>query len=143
MKMPEQAPASSEGPTEVAVKLTLEGSPVEIDRIHQCVGMPGLGLGFSAFTEDYVGNGVAGVRVGGGFEDDTGKVLITTRNKMWVTEAATAVLDFERTDTRTQDGYSFVTIAATGTAIAGAEELPFTLTVTCAAAGQRSRPDTE
>ena len=143
MQKPEPTRVSSEGPTEVAVELTLEGSPVEMDRIFECVGMPGLGLGFSAFTDDFVGDGSSGVRVGGGFEDDSGKVLITTRNKKWVTEAATATLNFERIDTRTDDGHSFVTIVATGTAIAGAGELPFTLTVTCAPPGQWSSQGAE
>ena len=143
MKNSEPAPASSEGPAEVAVALTLEGSPVEIARIFECVAMPGVGLGFSAFTEDYVGNGRAGVRVGGGFEDDRGQIVINTRDRKWATEAAPGTLDFKRTDTRTQDGHSFVTIVATGTAIADAEELPFTLTVTCAPAGQWSSQGAE
>ena len=135
MPAPSEGANSMDGPTAEAVKLEMDGSPVNITRINECVATPGRGLGFSAVTDDHVGDGSAGVRVGGGFEYKKGQLLITYQNKKWVAKEGTGVLNFNQLDTRTSDGHSFVTVKATGKAIAGVDELPFSLTVTCEPGG--------
>ena len=135
MPAPSEGANSMDGPTAEAVKLEMDGSPVNITRINECAATPGRGLGFSAVTDDHVGDGSAGVRVGGGFEYKKGQLLITYQNKKWVAKEGTGALNFNQVDTRTSDGHSFVTVKATGKAIAGVDELPFSLTVTCEPGG--------
>ena len=135
MPAPSEDATSTDGPTAEAVKLEMDGSPVNITRINECAATPGRGLGFSAVTDDHVGDGSAGVRVGGGFEYKKGQILITYQNKKWVAKEGTGVLNFNQVDTRTSDGHSFVTVKATGKAVAGVDEMPFSLTVTCEPGG--------
>ena len=132
---PPEETTGTDGPTAEAVELALDGSPVDISQIHQCAATPGRGLGFSSWTDDHVGDGSAGVRVGGGFEYEKGRVLINYQSKKWVAEEGVGSLSFNRIDTRTSDGHSFVTVEATGKAVAGTDELPFSLTVTCEPGG--------
>jgi len=135
MSAPGADAISTDGPMKEAVDLKIDGSPVAITRIHECAATPGRGLGFSAMTDDHIGDGSAGVRVGGGFESSKGQLLITYKNKKWVAKDGMGALSFNQVDTRTGDGRSFVTVKATGKAAAGSEELPFSLVVTCEPGG--------
>jgi len=135
MSAPGADAISTDGPMKEAVDLKIDGSPVAITRIHECAATPGRGLGFSAMTDDHIGDGSAGVRVGGGFESSKGQLLITYKNKKWVAKDRMGTLSFNQVDTRTGDGRSFVTVKATGKAAAGSEELPFSLVVTCEPGG--------
>ena len=136
MPVPGADATSTDGPTAESVELEMNGSPVAITRIYECAATPGRGLGFSAMTDDHVGDdGSAGVRVGGGFEYKKGQLLITYQSKKWIAKEGTGDLSFNQVDTRTGDGRSFVTVKATGKAIAGTEELPFSLVVTCEPGG--------
>jgi len=135
MSAPGEDATSMDGPAAEAVKLEIDGSPVDITRINECAATPGRGLGFSAVTDDHIGDGSAGVRVGGGFEHKKGQLLITYQSKKWVAKDGTGALSFNQVDMRSGDGRSFVTVKATGKAVAGTDELPFALTVTCEPGG--------
>ena len=135
MSAPRADATSTDGPMTEAVEFKMDGSPVAITRINVCAATPGLGLGFSAMTDDHIGDGSAGVRVGGGFENKKGQLLITYQSKKWIAKEGTGDLSFNQVDTRTGDGRSFVTVKATGKAVAGNDELPFFLIVSCEPGG--------
>ncbi|HAJ91490.1 MAG TPA: hypothetical protein DCO71_02515 [Gammaproteobacteria bacterium] len=135
MPVPRADATSTDGSKAEEVEMEMDGSPVAITRINECAATPGRGLGFSAMTDDHVGDGSTGVRVGGGFENKKGQLLITYQSKKWVAKEGVGYLSFNQIDTRTGDGRSFVTVKATGKAVAGTEELPFSLVVTCEPGG--------
>ena len=135
MSVPGADATSTDGPAAESVELEMNGSPVGITRINECAATPGRGLGFSAMTDDHIGDGSAGVRVGGGFENKKGQLLITYQSKKWIASEGTGDLSFNQVDTRTGDGRSFVTVKATGKAVAGNDELPFSLIVSCEPGG--------
>lgn len=130
------------GPTEETIVLELEGRRFLASRILECPATPGYGLGFNGSTEDYVGpTSDQGVRMGGGFEGDRGRVVVEYEGSGWTAgEGSTGGdLSFDLSDSRVVEGgstHQLVTVHASGTLVDEAgNELPFDLLVTCEPGG--------
>ena len=129
---------STDGPTEEAVALTVDGQDWDLPVQVTCQATPGRGLGARWSSDDFIGDGSRGLALGIGSEGGVGQVRITFRNATWTAGVDEGVgsLDFERSDHRTPEGRSFVTFRATGRAQAGEESVPFEVTVTCEPGGR-------
>ena len=134
-RMEAEAPSTT-GPMEESIALTVDGETPELTQMVTCIATPGLGLGTQWSTADHVGDGSQGLGIAAGFERDQGRITITFRNRRWQADADHGELSFEMSDTRTDDGHSFVTVEASGRVAADGEDLPFELTATCEPGGR-------
>jgi hypothetical protein len=121
---------------EESIALTVDGETPELVQMTTCVATPGRGLGTQWSTADFIGDGSRGLGVAAGFDGDQAQITITFRDQRWRAAGDEGEVSFQRTDSRTQGGRSFVTVVASGRAVADGESVPFELSVTCEPGGR-------
>ena len=134
------APQSGPVPDGDAVTGVFDGKSFEAALITECLAVPGYALGFNSTTEDYVSNTAGeGLRIGGGFEEDQGRLSANYLGRAWKAGMdSDGELGFALTDARSDDGMrQFVTVNAEGTFVDEAgESVTFNVSATCEVGGR-------